>query len=235
MSTKDAGIFDLLSINGIILRNFRIDGIDTTKIDINLVKNTFDCIKKSFAKINNVKSTAGSETSSRSWGTGRGISRVPRVRGSGTSRNGQGAVCNMCRGGRVFGVNRYRKNWNLDINRKIRVLSLHISLIATIIPTIIVSRGFIINDFISFPLILEDVVRFVWHPRELIIILKRVGGFSQLIKSFKICKNLDLKCKSVIFIFDKFFDYNNLIKNSNGLDFMVLKKLNFCKVFYIFA
>jgi large subunit ribosomal protein L4e len=196
MSIKDTGIFDLLSIDGTILKNYRIDGINSTKIDINLVKNTFHCIKKSLVKLKNVKSTAGSETSARSWGTGRGISRVPRVRGSGTTRNGQGAVCNMCRGGRVFGVNRYRKNWCLDINRKIRVLSLHISLIATIIPTVIVSRGFIISDFISFPLILEDIVRFVWHPKELVIILKRVGGFSQLIRSFKISKSYKILSRS---------------------------------------
>ena len=38
---------------------------------------------------------AGMKHSAESWGTGRAVSRIPRVGGSGTSRNGQGAFGNM--------------------------------------------------------------------------------------------------------------------------------------------
>ena len=34
-------------------------------------------------------------------GTGRAVARIPRVRGGGTHRSGQGAFGNMCRGGRL--------------------------------------------------------------------------------------------------------------------------------------
>lgn len=44
----------------------------------------------------------GHQTSAESWGTGRAVARIPRVRGGGTHRSGQGAFGNMCRGGRMF-------------------------------------------------------------------------------------------------------------------------------------
>ncbi|CAK9251875.1 unnamed protein product [Sphagnum jensenii] len=46
---------------------------------------------------------SGMMTPAQSWGTGRAVSRIPRVPGGGTSRSGQGAFGNMCRGGRMFG------------------------------------------------------------------------------------------------------------------------------------
>lgn len=44
----------------------------------------------------------GHQTSAESWGTGRAVARIPRVRGGGTHRSGQGAYGNMCKGGRMF-------------------------------------------------------------------------------------------------------------------------------------
>ncbi|VAI38022.1 unnamed protein product [Triticum turgidum subsp. durum] len=49
-----------------------------------------------------VSRKAGHQTSAESWGTGRAVSRIPRVGGGGTHRAGQGAFGNMCRGGRMF-------------------------------------------------------------------------------------------------------------------------------------
>ena len=49
-----------------------------------------------------VKFEAGMQTAAESWGTGRAVSRIPRVPGGGTHRAGQGAFGNMCRGGRMF-------------------------------------------------------------------------------------------------------------------------------------
>merc|ERR1712071_750636 len=48
-----------------------------------------------------VSRKAGHQTSAESWGTGRAVARIPRVRGGGTHRSGQAAYGNMCRGGRI--------------------------------------------------------------------------------------------------------------------------------------
>ena len=44
-----------------------------------------------------VNSKAGHKTSAGTWGTGRAVARIPRVRRGGTHRSGQGAYGNMCR------------------------------------------------------------------------------------------------------------------------------------------
>jgi len=49
-----------------------------------------------------VSALAGEDTSAVSWGTGRAVSRIPRVSGGGSHRSGQGAFGNMCRKGRMF-------------------------------------------------------------------------------------------------------------------------------------
>ena len=42
-----------------------------------------------------VSRLAGHQTSAESWGTGRAVARIPRVRGGGTHRSGQGAFGNV--------------------------------------------------------------------------------------------------------------------------------------------
>ena len=42
-----------------------------------------------------VNVNAGHQTSAESWGTGRAVARIPRVRGGGTHRSGQGAFGNV--------------------------------------------------------------------------------------------------------------------------------------------
>jgi large subunit ribosomal protein L4e len=51
---------------------------------------------------------AGHQTAAESWGTGRAVSRIPRVPGGGTHRAGQGAFGNMCRGGHMYSPTKVR-------------------------------------------------------------------------------------------------------------------------------
>merc|ERR1711946_42046 len=63
-----------------------------------------------------VSRKAGHQTSAESWGTGRAVARIPRVRGGGTHRSGQGAFGNMCRGGRMFAPTKTWRRWHHRIN-----------------------------------------------------------------------------------------------------------------------
>ena len=58
----------------------------------------------------------GHQTSAESWGTGRAVARIPRVRGGGTHRSGQGAFGNMCRGGRMFAPTKTWRRWHRKVN-----------------------------------------------------------------------------------------------------------------------
>merc|ERR1719471_2551788 len=59
-----------------------------------------------------VSEPAGHQTSAESWGTGRAVARIPRVRGGGTHRSGQAAFGNMCRGGRMFAPTKQWRRWH---------------------------------------------------------------------------------------------------------------------------
>ncbi|CAG5109923.1 Oidioi.mRNA.OKI2018_I69.chr2.g4392.t1.cds [Oikopleura dioica] len=63
-----------------------------------------------------VSKVAGEQTSAESWGTGRAVARIPRVRGGGTSRSGAAAFGNMCRGGRMFNPTKTWRNWHRRVN-----------------------------------------------------------------------------------------------------------------------
>merc|ERR1712066_83927 len=63
-----------------------------------------------------VSEGAGHQTSAESWGTGRAVARIPRVRGGGTHRSSQGAFGNMCRGGRMFAPTKTWRRWHRKIN-----------------------------------------------------------------------------------------------------------------------
>nr|BAG60494.1 unnamed protein product [Homo sapiens] len=63
-----------------------------------------------------VSELAGHQTSAESWGTGRAVARIPRVRGGGTHRSGQGAFGNMCRGGRMFAPTKTWRRWHRRVN-----------------------------------------------------------------------------------------------------------------------
>jgi len=63
-----------------------------------------------------VSMKAGHNTAAESWGTGRAVSRIPRVPGGGTHRAGQGAFGNMCRGGHMFAPTKTWRRWHRKIN-----------------------------------------------------------------------------------------------------------------------
>lgn len=68
----------------------------------------------------------GHQTSAESWGTGRAVARIPRVRGGGTHRSGQGAFGNMCRGGRMFAPTKvlliYIAYLNLELLNHVKIV-----------------------------------------------------------------------------------------------------------------
>lgn len=83
----------------------------------------------------------GHQTSAESWGTGRAVARIPRVRGGGTHRSGQGAFGNMCRGGRMFAPTKTWRRWFRKINVNQRRYALCSAIAASGIPALVMSKG----------------------------------------------------------------------------------------------
>lgn len=88
-----------------------------------------------------VSEAAGHQTSAESWGTGRAVARIPRVRGGGTHRSGQGAFGNMCRGGRMFAPTKTWRRWHRKINVNLKRYALVSAIAASGVPALVQSRG----------------------------------------------------------------------------------------------
>merc|ERR1712112_478006 len=108
-----------------------------------------------------VSKKAGHQTSAESWGTGRAVARIPRVRGGGTHRSGQGAFGNMCRGGRMFAPTKTWRRWHRKINVNQRRFAMCSALAASALPALVMSRGHRIENVDEVPLVVSDSIESV--------------------------------------------------------------------------
>ncbi|PPD69824.1 hypothetical protein GOBAR_DD33285 [Gossypium barbadense] len=121
-----------------------------------------DNISKNSRQPYAVSKRAGHQTSAESWGTGRAVSRIPRVPGGGTHRAGQGAFGNMCRGGRT---------------------PLPHAIAASAVPSLVMARGHRIESVPEMPLVISDAVESVEKTSAAIKVLKQVGAYPDVEKA----------------------------------------------------
>eukprot|EP00961_Rhodomonas_salina_P196070 2646676-Rhodomonas_salina.1 len=116
-----------------------------------------------------VNAKAGMQQSAISWGTGRAVSRIPRICGGGTHRSGQGAFGNInmlhavvegcvsigsrtrglvvksvlfrCRGGRMFNPTKTWRKWTAKTNNNERRVAVCSALAASSVPALLMARG----------------------------------------------------------------------------------------------
>ncbi len=126
---------------------------------------------------------AGKQVSASSWGTGRAVARIPRVGGGGTSRSGQGAFGNMCRGGRMFAPTKTWRRWHKKINISQKRYAVASALAATAIPSLVMARGHVIDEVPEVPLVLETSVESTKKTSVAKDILSAVGALDDVEKA----------------------------------------------------
>jgi len=128
-----------------------------------------------------VSKLAGEQTSAQSWGTGRAVSRIPRVAGGGTHRSGQGAFGNMCRGGRMFGATKVWRRWHIKVSKGQRRYATCSALSASSLAPLVQARGHRIDHLPEVPLVVADVdVDAVAKTKEAIALLASLGAAADL-------------------------------------------------------
>ncbi|KAK9277111.1 hypothetical protein L1049_006650 [Liquidambar formosana] len=124
-----------------------------------------------------VSRRAGHQTSAESWGTGRAVSRIPRVPGGGTHRAGQGAFGNMCRGGRMFAPTRIWRRWHRKINVNQKRHAVVSAIAASAVPSLVLARGHRIESVPELPLVVSDSAEAVEKTSAAIKVLKQIGAY----------------------------------------------------------
>jgi len=130
-----------------------------------------------------VSALAGEDTSAVSWGTGRAVSRIPRVSGGGTNRAGQGAFGNMCRKGRMFAPTKVWRRWHIKISVGQKRYATCSALAATAVAPLVLARGHRISQIPEVPLVVADIdLQSIAKTKDAIALLNALGCESELKK-----------------------------------------------------
>jgi len=132
-----------------------------------------------------VSREAGHQTSAESWGTGRAVARIPRVRGGGTHRSGQGAFGNMCRGGRMFAPTRTWRRWHRKVNRNQRRYAIVSAIAASGVPAVVMSKGHLIQEVPEFPLVVSDKIQEYNRTKQAVQFLRKIKAWNDIEKVYK--------------------------------------------------
>ena len=124
----------------------------------------------------------GHQTSAESWGTGRAVARIPRVRGGGTHRSGQGAFGNMCRGGRMFAPTKPWRRWHRRVNINQRRYAIASAVAASGVPALVLSKGHVIEQIPELPLVVSDKVQELTKTKQAVIFLRRIKAWADIQK-----------------------------------------------------
>mmetsp|Transcript_69511 Transcript_69511/g.85239 ORF Transcript_69511/g.85239 Transcript_69511/m.85239 type:complete len:461 (+) Transcript_69511:112-1494(+) len=128
---------------------------------------------------------AGMQNAARSWGTGRAVSRIPRVKGGGTHRAGQGAYGNMCRGGRIFAPTKVWRKWHRKINKNQKRYAVCSSIAASCVPALVMARGHRIQTVQEVPIIVESSFESIKKTRAVMNTMKSLKLSSELMRCKK--------------------------------------------------
>lgn len=125
---------------------------------------------------------AGHQTSAESWGTGRAVARIPRVRGGGTHRSGQGAFGNMCRGGRMFAPTKTWRRWHRPINQNQRRYAVCSALAASALPALVMARGHRVDAIPEVPLVCSNAIESLTKTKAAVQVLKKLNAYDDVQK-----------------------------------------------------
>jgi len=183
---------------------------------------------------------AGHQTSAESWGTGRAVARIPRVRGGGTHRSGQGAFGNMCRGGRMFAPTKTWRRWHRKININQKRYAICSAIAASGVPALVMSKGHMVGETAELPLVVTDKVQEYDKTKQAVIFLKRLKIWNDIAKVYKSQRNRAgvgkmrnrrrVQRKGPLIIFNKDQGLSKAFRNIPGVETLDVHKLNLLKL-----
>lgn len=187
-----------------------------------------------------VSEQAGHQTSAESWGTGRAVARIPRVRGGGTHRSGQGAFGNMCRGGRMFAPTKPWRRWHRKINVNQRRYALVSAIAASGVPALVQSKGHVIDGVSEFPLVVSDDVQKLQKTKQAVIFLRRMKIWADIQKVYKsqrfragrgkMRNRRRIQRKGPLIVYSKDEGLRRAFRNIPGIETMRVERMNLLKL-----
>jgi large subunit ribosomal protein L4e len=127
-----------------------------------------------------VNRLSGMKHSAESWGTGRAVARIPRVKGSGTHAAAAGAFGNQCRNGRMFAPTKTYRRWHRRINLHQKRYAVTSALAASAVPALLMARGHKIENVAEVPLVVEDAISKYTKTKEAVAFLEAIRAIDDV-------------------------------------------------------
>jgi len=183
---------------------------------------------------------AGHQTSAESWGTGRAVARIPRVRGGGTHRSGQGAFGNMCRGGRMFAPTKTWRRWHKKVNVAQKRYAMCSAIAATGVPALVMAKGHVINEIPEVPMVVSDKVQGYQKTKDAVVFLRRLRAWADIEKVYatrrmragkgKLRDRRRVQKLGPLVIYDQDQGLTKAFRNIPGVDVIQVDNLNLLKI-----
>lgn len=165
-----------------VVAQIALPAVFTAPVRPDVVQFVHTNVAKNHRQAYSVNKFAGKQSSAESWGTGRAVSRIPRVQGGGTHRAGQGAFGNMCRGGRMFAPTKVWRKWHRKVNVTQRRYAVASALAATSVPALVMARGHRVSECPQIPLVVSAAIESITKTSAAVALLERVGAMEDVQK-----------------------------------------------------
>ncbi|CAH8594746.1 unnamed protein product [Schistosoma rodhaini] len=234
-------IVNVYGVNGASTGStIKMPAVFTTPLRLDLLNFVHDQMRKNSRQPYAVSSKAGHQTSAESWGTGRAVARIPRVRGGGTHRSGQGAYGNMCRGGHMYAPTKTMRRWHRKINIQQRRYAICSAIAATGVPSLVMARGHRVDRVPELPLVLSKEVESLKKTKDAVKVLKAIRAWPDIQKVYnsqrfragkgKMRNRRRIQKRGPIVIYKKDDGISRAFRNIPGITLINVKALNLLKL-----
>lgn len=233
-------LISVFSEQGEVLRQVTLPAVFKAPIRPDVVHFVHSNMAKNARQPYAVHKHAGHQTSAESWGTGRAVSRIPRVRGGGTHRSGQAAFGNMCRGGRMFAPTKTWRRWHRPINQKQRRFAICSALAASSIPALLMARGHVVDNIPEVPVVCTNAIESITRTKAAVALLKQLHAYDDVEK----CQNSKkiragkgkmrnrryVMRRGPLVIYNEDHGIKQAFRNLPGVDLISVDRLNLLKL-----
>merc|ERR1712015_138026 len=205
-----------------------------------IVSFVHDKMMKNSRQAYSVNVRAGKQSSAASWGTGRAMARIPRVKGGGTQSSGQGAYGTMCRGGRMFAPTKTWRRWHRKVNTAQKRYAMCSAIASTGVPALVMAKGHVISGINEVPLVVSDKVQAFQKTKEAVAFLRRNKAWADVAKVYatrrmragkgKLRNRRTVQKKGPLVIYNDDQGLTKAFRNIPGVDCIQVNNLNLLKL-----
>ncbi|MCK5588010.1 MAG: 50S ribosomal protein L4 [Candidatus Lokiarchaeota archaeon] len=181
MNIQEKGI--VYNLDGAIIEEITLPAVFYTPFRPDLIRRAVIAAFTARIQPYGVNKKAGQRTSAESVGTGRGLARVPRVKGSSHHAGSKGAFAPMTVGGRSSHPPKPEKIHIERINKTEKRLALRSAIAATANKILVRTRGHPVEMIHMFPIILSDEFQTLKKTNETKSVFENLGIWPDILRA----------------------------------------------------